>query len=182
MTSPGFTDIKPDASCSGMPDRLLDYVLAAQPLHDAMRRALIHLAGYVLKASTYPQGTIVEDGFVERARLDLAEAVDGLRSLGIPAGAAHHHLHLSGAAEALGAGIACVFGRDGAARERLHHALDEANRHIRAAGTCLPGFAPVDLTQACCAAHRPLVSEGAVLLGDTSLDGRGHGKVFDLGA
>jgi len=134
-------------------DPLLRYVLEAKPVHEALRRALIQLSGFLLKQLTAPQSRVVDFEPAEAARNGLGEACETLRSLRAPAVAAHHRLHLDGAAAALERALAAALSSDDPSGDRFLHFLEEAERHLRAAGRALPGFEAVDLTQACCAAH-----------------------------
>jgi len=135
-----------------LPDPLLRYVLDAKPHQEALRGALVQLSGFLLKR-TINCGRPVDYMPAELARQRLEEAGDGLRSLGAPPAAAHHRLHLDGAASALEQGLACAFSgadRDG---DRLFHFLEEAMRHLKAVSRATPGLELVDLGQACCAMH-----------------------------
>ena len=136
-----------------LPDPVLRYVLEAKPLHEPLRRALIQLSGFLLKRLTAERNSVVDFEPIEAARTGVGEAAEGLRSLRAPFAAAHHHLHLEGAAAALERGLAAALLRHDPNGDALFHLLEEAERHLRAASRALPGFEPVDLTQACCAAH-----------------------------
>jgi hypothetical protein len=136
-----------------LPDPVLRYVLEARPLHESLRRALIQLSGFLLKRLTAERDGIVDFAPVEGARTGLGEAGEGLRGLRAPFAAAHHRLHLEGAANALERGLAAALSRNDPSGDALFHFLEEAERHLRAASRALPGFEAVDLTQACCAAH-----------------------------
>lgn len=133
-------------------DAKLSYALEAKPAHETLRRALLQLSGLLLKRLTH-KGGFVDVAPAEAARASLEEAADSLRTLPAPAAAVHNRFHLLGAAAALERGVAAAMSRADPAGETLFHWLDEAERHLRAAGRALPGFESVDLTQACCAAH-----------------------------
>jgi hypothetical protein len=141
--------------CFGMsaPDPLLRYVLEAKPVHNALRRALIQLSGFFLKRLTAGQSRVVDFEPLESAREGLGEACEGLHSLRTPAAAAHHRLHLDGAAAALERGLAAALSSNDPDGDEFLRSLEEAERHLRVVGRALPGFEAVDFTQACCAAH-----------------------------
>jgi hypothetical protein len=134
-------------------DAKLRYTLEAKPVHETLRRALLQLSGLLLKRLTHNGGGFVDVAPAEAARASLEEAADNLRMLPAPAAAAHNRFHLLGAATALERGVAAAMSRADPAGDALFRWLDEAERHLRAAGRALPGFESVDLTQACCAAH-----------------------------
>jgi hypothetical protein len=142
-----------ETSALSLPDPLLRYVLEAKPHQEALRNALIQLSGFLLKRTIDCSGGRVDYLPVEFARQRLNEAADGLHSLRAPPAAAHHRLHLDGAAAALEQGLACAFStadRDG---DGLFHFLEEAMRHLRAVSRATPGLELVDLGHACCAMH-----------------------------
>jgi len=138
----------------GLPDPVLRYVLEATPSHDALRRALIQISGFLLERLTSGRKSLVNCEPVEAARSALREAVESLRSLRAPAVASPHRSHLQGAATALEQAVAAALYRDDPDGGALFLFLEAAERHLRAASrTGLPGFGAVDLSQACCAAH-----------------------------
>lgn len=136
-----------------LPDPVLRYVVEARPAHDAIRRALIQMSAFLLKRLTVGRGGIVDFEPLEAARAGFAEAVDSLRSLPAPLAAAHHRMHLEGAASALERALAATLSRADPDGRALFPLLEDAERHWRAASRALPGFETVDLSQACCAAH-----------------------------
>jgi hypothetical protein len=138
-----------------LPDPVLRYMLEAKPLHEALRRALIQLSGFLLKRLTAARNGIVDFEPVEAARAGLGEAADGLRALRAPRAAAHHRLHMEGAAAALERALAAALSRSDPQGDAVFYQLEEAERHLRATSRALPGFEAVDLTQACCATHSP---------------------------
>ncbi len=143
-------------------DPLLRYVLEAKPVHEALRRALIQLSGFLLKRLTAAQTRVVDFEPLESAREGLGEASEQLRSLRAPAAAAHHRFHLDGAATALERGLAAALSSNDPDGDGFLHLLEEAERHLRAAGRALPGFEAVDFTQACCAAHSQAATRAAL--------------------
>ncbi len=145
-----------------LPDPVLRYVLEAKPVHEALLQTLTQLAGFALVRLTGGPSSVVDAGPVEFARDTFDGCGDRLPSLRVPPEAAHHHLHLEGAAAALERAIAAALAKTAADAVFLD-ALDEAERHLRAASRALPGFEMVDLTQSCCAAHRLPAGQGAAL-------------------
>ena len=79
-----------------------------------------------------------------------------MRSLRVPARAAHQSLHLEGAVVALQHAVAAAFSRSDPDGEALFRFVEQAEKHLRAVGRTVPGFEAVDLRQACCAAHAGL--------------------------
>lgn len=141
-----------ETSALDQPNPLPRYVLEAKPHYDALRQALIQLSGFLLK-QTVSRLSVADFSPVESARLHLQDAANGLRSLRAPTTAAHQRLHFDCAAAALGQALAAALStadRDG---DNLFHFLQEAERHLRAAGRATPGFEAVDFRQACCAMH-----------------------------
>ena len=143
-------------------DPLFRYVLQAKPLHEALRRALIQLSGFLLKRLTAGRNRVIDFEPLEAARCGLGEAREGLCNLRTPAAAAHHRLHLDGAATALERGLAVALSSDDPDGDGFLHLLEEAERHLRGAGRALPGFEAVDFTQACCAAHNQAATRAAL--------------------
>jgi hypothetical protein len=164
-----------------LPDAALHYIEEIQPVHDSLRRALIHLSGFALEQITTHGRGHVGHGLVESARLAVAEICDGLRSIAVPAAAAHHITHLRGAASAIELGIGAALSKTDPEGDRLLHALEQADHHLRAAGRCLPGMTNVDLTQSCCAGIAAGASNHMTLRSTETLNGRRHGQLLDLG-
>jgi hypothetical protein len=163
-----------------VPDSVLSYIEEIQPIHDGLRRALIHLSGFALQKITKDRSH-VGYGLVESARLAFAENSDAMQSAAVPAAASHHMTHLRGAAAAIESGIRTAFSKTDPECDRLLHALEQANHHLRAAGRCLPGMTNVDLTQSCCAGAVADTSNHATIRLTENLNGRRHGQLFDLG-
>ena len=132
---------------------MLSYVLAARPLHAALREALIQISGYALLRATSPARAAVDISPLDRARTAMTEPVAGIAALRAPAAAAHHHYHLKAAATSLERALAAGYSTRTGADDGFFAAVETAERHIRTAGRLLPGFEIVDLTQACCAMH-----------------------------
>ena len=136
-------------------DPLARYMCEAEPLHDLLRRGLIQLSGFLLKRTIAGPRAIVCAEPLEAAREGIGEAAEGLRCLRAPMGAAHYQRHMDAALVALESALAAAWSvtdRDG---DALFHFIEEAERHLRAAGRTTPGFEAVDFTQACCAMHGP---------------------------
>jgi hypothetical protein len=134
-------------------DPLARYLCEAEPLHDCLRRGLIQLSGFLLKRTIAGRRAIVDYEPLEAARERIREAAEGLSSLRAPKGAGHHWSHLAAALAALERALAAALStadRDG---DALFHFVEEAEQHLRAVGRTTPGFARVDLRQACCATH-----------------------------
>jgi predicted lipid-binding transport protein (Tim44 family) len=134
-------------------DPLLRYMFEAQRPHDALRRALIQLSGFLLLRTTGGRRAFIDFTPIEGARDAISEAADELRSLRVPTAAAHQKEHLEGAAIALQKAVAAAFSRSDPNGDALFRFVDEAEKHLKAVGRATPGFEAVDLRQACCAAH-----------------------------
>ena len=128
-------------------------MLEAKPLHEVLRRALIQLAGFLLRRTTGGRGAAADFEPVEAARVYVTEAADGLRSLGAPAAARHHRGHLEAALRALEQALAAALSTNDPNGDTLFHFVQEGEKHLRAVGRATPGFEAVDFRQACCAAH-----------------------------
>lgn len=137
-------------------DPLMRYMLEARPPHDALRRALIQLSGFLLLRTTGGRRAIVDFTPVEAARDAIAEAADNLRSLRVPPAAAHQRRHLESAVVALQRAVEAALSRSDPNGDALFRFIDEAEKHLRAIARATPGFEAVDLRQACCAAHAGL--------------------------
>lgn len=164
---------------AAVPESVLRYIEEMQPIHDGLRRALIHLSGFALQKITKDRSHIAY-GLVESARLALEEISDRLRSLAVPEAAAHHITHLRGAAAAIEAGLRTALSSTDLEGDLLLHRLEQANHHLRAASRCLPGTANVDLTQSCCAGAHAITSNHTAIR-STEFNGRPHGQLLDLG-
>jgi hypothetical protein len=134
-------------------DPLARYSCEAQPLHDLLRRGLIQLSGFLLKRTIAGRRAIVDYEPVEAARERVREAAEGVNSLRAPNEAAHHRSHLEGALAALEGALAAALSTTDPDGDALFHFVEEAERHLRAAGRTTPGFEAVDFRQACCAMH-----------------------------
>jgi hypothetical protein len=134
-------------------DPLMRYMHEARRPHDALRRALIQLSGFLLLRTTGGRRAIIDFTPVEAARDVIKEAADELRSLRVPPAAAHQKEHLGGAAVALQQAVEAAFSGSDPNGDALFRFIDEAEKHLKAVGRATPGFEAVDLRQACCAAH-----------------------------
>jgi flavin-binding protein dodecin len=147
------SDTIEEATALSLADPLTHYMLEARPAHDALRRALIQLSGFLLLRTTAGRRAIVDFTPVEAARDAIAEAADNLRGLRIPQAAAHQRQHLESAVVALQQAVEVAFSRSDPNGDALFRFVDEAEKHLKAVGRATPGFEAVDLRQACCAAH-----------------------------
>jgi hypothetical protein len=132
---------------------LAAYVADAKPPHRELQCALTQLSGFLLKRLTGRRTAAVDYGPVEAARSALAECDRILAALRTPGGAAHHRAHLDGARAALDRAVGAALSRHGLDEDAMFRALEQAERDLRALSRIMPGFEPVDFTQACCAAH-----------------------------
>ncbi|MFO0992854.1 MAG: hypothetical protein U1E67_13095 [Hyphomicrobiales bacterium] len=170
--------ISDEAAADGsLPEPVLRYIIAIRPIHDGLRRALIHLSGFALEQITKTGHRFIGHGLVESARLAFAEISDGLRSITVPDASTHHMTHLRGAATAIESGIRTALSITDPEGDRLLHALEQANHHLRAANRCLPGTTNVDLTQSCCAG----AASHTTVRPTKTPNGRRHGQLLDLG-
>ena len=167
---------------AAVPESVLRYIEDVQPIHDDLRRALIHLSGFALNRFTHQGCGHVGHGLVDTARLAFAEISDGLESIVVPASAAHHMIHLRGAASAIETGIRIALSRTDPEGDRLLQALEQANHHLRAAGRSLPGMTNVDLTQSCCAGAHAGTFNHTTARSTETVNGGPHGQLLNLGA
>ncbi|GAB0117747.1 hypothetical protein [Acidisoma sp. 7E03] len=161
LPRPGFCvavepDVEPAALPEGLDERTLFYIEQARPVFDRIGRVSAQLSGLLILAATgarsaqgHPMFALIAEG-----REALAAAMAILRP---PPSAAHHHHHLRRAAVAVARAVDLaeqrLHRRDDALLDRLTAALRAANQELHWATNALPGFAVVDLRQACCAAH-----------------------------
>jgi hypothetical protein len=164
-----------------VPDSVLRYIEEIEPIHNGLRRALIHLSGFALNRITHQGYGQMSYGLVDSARLSFAETSDSLHSIAVPAVATHQMTHLQGAATAIESGIKTALSKTDPEGDRLLQALEQANHHLRAAGRCLPGMTTVDLTQSCCAGATAGISNHATIRPTETLNGRRHGQLLNLG-
>jgi hypothetical protein len=136
-----------------LPEPLMRYMLEARRPHDALRRALIQLSGFLLFRTTASRRAIVDFAPVEAARDAIMEASDNLQGLRVPPAAAHQQKHLEGAVISLQQAVKAAFSKSDSNGDALFRCVDEAEKHLKAVGRATPGFEAVDLRQACCAAH-----------------------------
>lgn len=141
-----------------LPDAVMAYMSAAEPVQRQLQQVLTQAAGYALMIMTRGRRAVLLDAPVTEARHSLACAAAALDDLRVPDPARHHHHHLAAAAATVGRSLDALVGclRPGAddpARAALTRDLRIATDHLRATARLLPGFEMVDLSQACCAAH-----------------------------
>jgi hypothetical protein len=134
-------------------DPLARYISEAQPLHDLLRRGLLQLSGFLLKRTIAGARAILDYEPIERAREQIREAADGLRSLRTASGAVHHRGHLLAALVALESALAAALSKTDEDGDALFHFIQEAELHLRTVGRATPGFETIDFKQACCAMH-----------------------------
>ena len=159
----------------------LDYVRDAQPIHRALQQSLVQLAAFMLTRVAARRSALIDHAPVEVARDALAEVTQALAALRVPAAAAHHNRHLGAAADALDCAVRAALSSTDADGDALFRALEEAEQHLKAVAKILPGFEPVDFTQACCAAHAGLAGVPSDYP-KTKAGGEENGRLFDLGA
>ena len=145
-----------EAAPTGLDDRTLAYVLAAQPVFDQIRRAGAQLAGLLVLAAA--GGRSAQDHPMFALAIAAGdEGITGVSALRPPPSGLHHHRHLRLGAQlvlaALDAARLGLHRRDDASLDAILVRLHQAHKELHWAATALPGFAIVDLTQACCAQH-----------------------------
>jgi len=140
---------------------LAAYVADARTPHRELQRALTQLSAFLLRRLTGRRAAVIDPGPAEAARMALAECAVALRELRTPAAAAHHRLHLDGARAALERALDVALSRHGLDEDQMFAALEQAERDLKAVSRILPGFEPVDFSQACCAQHARLARQPA---------------------
>lgn len=140
-------------------DRTLAYVEHAKTVFDRIGRISGQLSGLLILAASGARSAQGHPMFalIGEAEAGLAEEMAALRPTGP---ALHHHRHLSLAARAVARAVE-IAGQglhrwDAAMMDAMTAALRRANQHLHWATAALPGFAVVDLRQACCAMHRQI--------------------------
>jgi len=156
LCQPVSTGPVPEELPSDLDDRTLDYVLQARPAFDRVSRISGQLSGLLILAATGAGSAQGHPMFalIEEAEAGLAEDMAALR----PTEAAlHHHRHLRCAVRAVRRAVALagqgLHRWDEAMMDEMTAALRRANQELHWATAALPGFAVVDLRQACCAMH-----------------------------
>ena len=138
-------------------ERTVRYVLETRPHFEELRQAVGQVAGMLVLAAAGANSVTQDHPLFATARDALTRATDGIRWMRASAGAAHHHRHLLGAAEALGFALKRAkedMHLHGVERERIDPVLEPlqvAYRHLAWAAKALPGFEIVSFDQACCA-------------------------------
>ncbi|HTI00010.1 MAG TPA: hypothetical protein VL752_03595 [Acidisoma sp.] len=145
-----------EAMPADLDDRTLDYVLQARPVFDRIGRISGQLSGLLILAAT---GARSAQGHPMFALIQEAEAglADEMASLHPTGAAGHHHRHLCLAVRAVSRAVTVarqgLHVWDEAMMDEMTAALRRANQELQWATAALPGFAVVDLRQACCAMH-----------------------------
>lgn len=137
---------------------LAGYTGRVQAPFGSLQRVLTQAAGFALLVVSPGRRVALPDTPVATARAALAAARAEIEAGPVPPAARRHHHHVMAAAAAMSDALdllmACLRCRDDdPARADLVRMLRVATDHLRAATRLLPGFAMVDLSQACCAAH-----------------------------
>ncbi|MBZ9936876.1 hypothetical protein LB518_11260 [Mesorhizobium sp. BR1-1-16] len=125
-----------------------------------MQRALVQLAAFQIQRLT-GRRIPVDYGPVEAARLALGESARATAALAAPVRAAHHFSHLDAARSSLDRAVDAALARGGPDDEAMFALLEQAEHHLKIVSRNLPGFEPVDFSQACCANHGLLRYSGA---------------------
>lgn len=130
-------------------------------LQEQLHQLLTQLSGFALLILTRRVGLSLCAGPLDLAKQRMALARERFRSLRPAAHAAHHHYHLGEATAAIEQCVdiayACLAsGSDQHDRDRLTRLLRTGLDHLRKTERLQPGFAMVDLSQSCCAAHMRL--------------------------
>lgn len=149
----------PEAMPAALDDRTLAYVERARPAFERISRISGQLSGLLILAAAGARSAQGHPMFAltREAEAGLAEEMAALCP---PEAALHHHRHLRLAARAVSHAMALA-GRDlhrwdEALMDAMTATLRRANQELHWATAALPGFAVVDLRQACCAMHLQL--------------------------
>lgn len=150
-------DAPPAADLSAPVDeRTAAYVAGMREPFERLRQAEAQLAGLLVLAAAGGQA-IAGHPMLALAADAVAEAVDAIRSIAVPALARCHRAHVLEAMRdlrrALAAARCCLARRDDAAIDAVLAPLRGAHGHLLRATAALPGFEVVALSQACCAQH-----------------------------
>lgn len=140
--------------------QLAAYAVDAKHPYKEMQRALVQLAAFLLKRMT-GRRNLVDYGPLEAARLALGETARSAAALSPPASAAHHFTHLDAARAALDGALDAALAHGGPDDGAMFAMLERAEHHLKILSRILPGFEPVDFSQACCASHGMLQYRGA---------------------
>lgn len=136
-------------------DATVAYVLdMGRPFED-LRHVAAQLAGVLFLIAAGSKRATLQHTVLELAGASFERAMEGIKSVAVPARAAHHHSHLREAARLLGATLASC-NRNGmlaADMDLIFSSLSEAWDQLSAAAAALPGFEIVAFGQACCAEH-----------------------------
>jgi hypothetical protein len=142
---------------SAVDDSTLHHIVCGKLLLTRLQQILTQAAGFALLVMSSGGRVPMLDVPLVLASQQLASTAEELRVLPVPSSAQHHNYHAVQAIASIGQAIdllrVCMrCERDDPARAALTRCLRVATEHLRAASR-LPGFAMVDLQQACCASH-----------------------------
>lgn len=156
LCQPVSAGLPPEELPPDLDDRTLDYVLRARPPFDRISRISRQLSGLLILAASGARSAQGHPMFalIQEAEAGLAGEMAGL----CPTDAAlHHHRHLCLAARAISHAVTLARRNlhrwDEALMDEMTAALRRSNQQLQWATAALPGFAVVDLSQACCAMH-----------------------------
>lgn len=156
LCQPVSADLPAEEWPVDLDDRTLDYVLRARPAFDRISRISGQLSGLLILAASGARSGQSHPMFalIQEAEAGLAEDMAALCPTET---ALHHHRHLALAARAITRAVARarrdLHRWDEAMMEEMTATLRRANQQLQWATAALPGFAVVDLRQACCAMH-----------------------------
>lgn len=149
-TSPGYVE--------KLDDRSAAYISRLRPSFDLLRDSTAQLAGLLVLASIDRRGRMLDPPILDLAIDAHRDAEDRLRAVPVPPNAAHHHFHLSLAAERIGEALRIARERslrsDPASLDRTIRILRAGWEEMLSAAKALPGFQVVDFGRSCCAVHR----------------------------
>lgn len=137
-------------------DATAAYVAEMRGPFELLRQCEAQLAGLMVLAMASGQA-IAGHPMLELAVEAIREAEGGLRAVGVPARAKHHHAHMLEAMRevrrTIKAARRCLARGDEAAVSAAVLPLRSAHQHLLWATAALPGFEIVALSQSCCAQH-----------------------------
>jgi hypothetical protein len=151
--------------------KIIAYAGESRVIQEQLHQILTQLSGFALLLFMRRGAPALCAAPLEAVADRMKSASDQIRALRPSSGAGHHFHHLAETRAAVESAIGIAYDclRPSAAegdRDDLMRALRTALGHLRATSMLLPGFAMVDLRQACCAAHVGTTRAETVLFSD----------------
>lgn len=155
---PAFSCEAVSSSAGSPPDvATTQYMLATREAFESLRQVVTQIAAVLILAASKSRGwrdhPMID--MIERLRKDVRETV---RSVAVPAGAAHVHHHFINAGHHVDEALAIIAARratfDDTALDAALASIQSAQREMQWSSAAVPGLEMIAFSQGCCAMHR----------------------------